>query len=153
MIQNNPKSIEMFKQDFMQTYGRIATRTAEMKAEESANGEGVEQIQLVAEDPSVEIGFNIPDGPPPDDLRLEGEGTEDMDIEQVKAFLQRKWEIFEGFPDALKTALVTEKLEEVNKALGRMKCDDAEEIVGLMQEGGMLSFRSVCSPPPNAGFS
>ncbi|WWC59077.1 uncharacterized protein I303_101624 [Kwoniella dejecticola CBS 10117] len=139
MISRNPKSLEMFMQDFNQTYTRIARRTVEMIAEEEAAGER-EQIQLVAEDPSVEIGFNLPDGPPPADLRLEGEGTEDMDIEQVKLFLQHKWDIFQAFPESLRNALKTEKLDEVNKVLGKMKVADAEKVVELMQEGGMLSF-------------
>ncbi|WVR04327.1 hypothetical protein IAU60_001327 [Kwoniella sp. DSM 27419] len=139
MISRNPKSIEMFNQDFKQTYERIARRTVELIAEEEAAGER-EQIQLVAEDPSMTIGFNLPDGPPPDDLRLEGEGTEEMDIEQVKAFLQRKWDIFQSFPESLKSALKTESLDEVNKVLGKMKVAEAEDVVGLMQEGGMLSF-------------
>jgi len=76
----------MFNEDFARTYNRIATRTKEIIAEEAAAGE-VEQIQLVAEDPSVNIGFNLPDGPPPADLRVEGEGSEEMDIEQVSAVL------------------------------------------------------------------
>jgi cell division cycle protein 37 len=38
-------------------------------------------------------------------------------------------------------ALQTEKLDEVNKVLGRMKVAEAESVVELMQEGGMLSFR------------
>ncbi|WRT65135.1 uncharacterized protein IL334_002077 [Kwoniella shivajii] len=139
MITRNPKSIEMFVQDFNQTYGRIAQRTAEMIAQEEASGER-EQIQLVAEDPSMEIGFNLPDGPPPADLRLEGEGTKEMDIEQVKAFLQRKWDIFQNFPDDLRNALKTEKLDEVNQILGKMKVAEAEDVIELMQEGGMLSF-------------
>ncbi|OCF76559.1 cell division cycle protein 37 [Kwoniella mangroviensis CBS 8886] len=139
MISHNPKSIEMFVQDFNQTYSRIAQRTAEMIAEEAAAGER-EQIQLVAEDPSMEIGFNLPEGPPPDDLRLEGEGTEEMDIEQVKLFLQRKWDIFQNFPESFRNALKTEKLDEVNKVLGKMKVAEAEEVVELLQEGGMLSF-------------
>lgn len=84
MIAKNPKSITMFNEDFARTYNRIATRTKEIIAEEAAAGE-VEQIQLVAEDPNVNIGFNLPDGPPPADLRVEGEGSEEMDIEQVSA--------------------------------------------------------------------
>ena len=84
MIAKNPKSITMFNEDFVRTYNRIATRTVEILAEEKAAGEGeAEQIQLVAEDPNVKIGFNLPDGPPPADLRIEGEGSEQMDIEQV----------------------------------------------------------------------
>jgi cell division cycle protein 37 len=41
----------------------------------------------------------------------------------------------------LQTALKTEKLDEVNKVLGKMKVAEAENVVELMQEGGMLSFR------------
>jgi cell division cycle protein 37 len=126
----------MFNEDFASTYDRIARRTVEMMAEESEK----EQIQLVAEDPSMTISFNLPDGPPPADLRLEGEGTEEMDIEAVRAFLQRKWEIFQSFNPELQTALRTEQLDEVNKVLARMKVAQAEEVVELMQEGGMLSF-------------
>ena len=137
MIARNPKSIGMFNQDFEQTYARIATRTKEMIAEEAQERE---QIQLVAEDPNMTIGFNIPDGPPPADLRIEGEGAEELDMDQVRAFLERKWEIFQGFTPALQAALKTENLDEVNKVLGGMKVADAEEVVELMQEGGMLSF-------------
>jgi cell division cycle protein 37 len=87
MIAKNPKSITMFNEDFARTYNRIATRTKEIIAEEAAAGDGeTEQIQLVAEDPNVKIGFNLPDGPPPADLRVEGEGSEQMDIEQVSRF-------------------------------------------------------------------
>ena len=57
--------------------------------------------------------------------------------------MQRKWDIFLQFPEKLQTALKTEKLDEVNKVLGKMKVAEAENIVELMQEGGMLSFRLV----------
>lgn len=83
MISKNPKSIEMFNEDFKRTYARIETRTKEIIAEEAEQGGEVEQIQLVAEDPSVEISFRIPDGPPPAELRVEGEGAEEIDIEDV----------------------------------------------------------------------
>jgi cell division cycle protein 37 len=140
MIQRNPKSITMFNEDFSRTYTRIAERTIELAAESAAAGE-TEQIQLVAQDPSTSIGFNLPDGPPPEDLRLEGPGTEELDVKQVRAYLQRKWEIFEGFPPRFREALKTENLDEVNKVLGRMGVKEAEELVELLQEGGMLSFR------------
>lgn len=142
MIQKNPKSITMFNEDFQRTYNRIATRTQEILAEEAAAGPSGEreQIQLVATDPNMTIAFNIPDGPPPEDLRLEGEGAEELDVEQVRAWLQRKWEIFEGFPPQFQDALRTENLHKVNKVLGNMTVSEAEKIVELLQEGGMLSF-------------
>lgn len=130
----------MFREDFTSTYARISTRTKEMIAEESVERE---QIQLVAEDPSTQITFTLPDGPPPDELRVEGEGSEEMNIEQVRAFLQMKWDLFQGFSEEMKSALRTEKLDEVNKVLGGMKVEEAEAVVGQMQEGGMLSFRRV----------
>ena len=140
MIARNPKSIDMFVQDYQRTYTRVAQRTAEILAEEAANPQEREQIQLVAEDPSLVISFNLPDGPPPAELKIEGEGAETLDMEEVRAFLQRKWEIFEAFPEKLKIALRTESLDEVNKVLGAMKVAEAEEVVERMQEGGMLSF-------------
>lgn len=146
MIDHNPKAEPVFQTDVNDTYNRISVRVKEMKAEaaargEAIEGEGEEQIQLVAEDPNVKIGFNVPDGPPPDDLRLEGEGTEELDIDSVKAFLQRKWEIFQSFRQDLQDAMKAESLDAVNRVLARMKIDEAEQVVGLMQEGGMLSFR------------
>lgn len=142
MIQKNPKSITMFNEDFQRTYNRIATRTREILAEEVAAGPSGEreQIQLVATDPNMTIDFNIPDGPPPEDFRLEGEGAEELDVEQVRAWLQRKWEIFKGFPPQFQDALRTENLDKVNKVLGNMTVSEAEKIVELLQEGGMLSF-------------
>jgi len=126
-------------EDLEQTYGRIESRTKELVLEDSQQER--EQIQLVAQDDNTTIAFNLPDGPPPAELRLEGEGTEELDIEQVRAFLQRKWDIFQSFDEDFKKALTTEKLDEVNKVLGKMKVAKAEEVVELMQEGGMLSFR------------
>lgn len=64
-----------------------------------------------------------------------------VNASQVRAFLQRKWDIFQQFPEKFRAALQTEKLDEVNKVLGRMKVAEAESVVELMQEGGMLSFR------------
>ncbi|ODN96495.1 cell division cycle protein 37 [Cryptococcus wingfieldii CBS 7118] len=143
MITRNPQSIKMFQEDFTRTYGRIHLRTKEILAEEaktpSASAER-ETIQLVATDPSMDITFNIPDGPPPAELQIEGEGAEDLDLDDVRAWLERKWEIFEGFPEDFRKALQTENLEKVNKVLGDMSLNEAEEIVGLLQEGGMLSF-------------
>lgn len=72
----------MFTEDFQRTYNRVETRSKELAAEMEADEE-VEQIQLVAEDPNVEIGFRLPDGPPPEELRVEGEGADQIDIEDV----------------------------------------------------------------------
>jgi len=141
MQQAGPKAEAVFQNDVNDTYARMEKRCAEIKKEAEASGDGDrEQIQLVAEDPSTTIGFNIPDGPPPENLVLEGEGVQDLDVNEVKAFLQRKWDIFQSFSEDMQKALKTEKLEEVNKVLGKLSVAEAERVVELIQEGGMLSF-------------
>lgn len=142
MREAGPRAEAVFQNDVNDTYARMEKRCAEMKAEQAAAGGAErEQIQLVAEDPSMTIGFNLPEGPPPENLVLEGEGVSELDVEEVRKFLQRKWEIFEGFKQPMKDALRTEKLDEVNKVLGNMDLEEAEQVVELLQEGGMLSFR------------
>ncbi|GMK57783.1 hypothetical protein CspeluHIS016_0406170 [Cutaneotrichosporon spelunceum] len=140
MISHNPKSLKMFADDFSRTYGHVERRSVELAKEAAADDGEREQIQLVAEDPNVKIGFNLPDGPPPEHLQIEGEAAEHLDMDKVREFLQRKWELFDGFPEQLKTALRTEKLDEVNKVLGNMRLAEAEEVVEQLQEGDMLSF-------------
>ncbi len=143
MREAGPRAEAVFQNDVNDTYTRMEARCAEMKREQAAAGGSgdKEQIQLVAEDPSMTIGFNLPDGPPPENLVLEGEGVSELDVDEVRAFLQRKWEIFESFAEPMKVALRTEKLDEVNKVLGGMELEEAEQLVEQLQEGGMLSFR------------
>lgn len=63
---------------------------------------GKEQIQLVPENPTTTITFNVPEGPPPETIVLEGPGTENMDIEEVRKALQMRWDVFEGFDEEMK---------------------------------------------------
>jgi cell division cycle protein 37 len=145
MQQGGPKAESVFQTDVNDTYNRMSTRCAQIKIEQAQSGGGErETIQLVAEDPSTKIGFNIPDGPAPENLVIEGlEEGQEVDIEEIKVFLNQKWEYFQGFPETLKRAMKSESLDEVNKVLERMNLEEAEEIVRKMQEGGMLSFRCV----------
>lgn len=142
MQQGGPKAESVFQTDVNDTYNRMSTRCAQIKIEQAQSGGGErETIQLVAEDPSTKIGFNIPDGPAPENLVIEGlEEGQEVDIEEIKVFLNQKWEYFQGFPENLKRAMKSESLDEVNKVLERMNLEEAEEIVRKMQEGGMLSF-------------
>ena len=142
----NKDALRVFQNDVDQTWARIESRSGEMAAERAAAGVNSagerEQIQLVAQDPSTTITFETPDGPPPDEITIEGEGSEEMDPEKVRQFLQRRWEIFESFPKNLKKALQSKSLEEVNKVLGKMAVDEGEETVQLLDEAGILSFSS-----------
>jgi len=143
----NAEALRVFQNDVKQTFDRIVTRSKEMKAEREAAGVNSagerEQIQLVAQDPSTVITFEVPDGPPPETFTLEGEGSEEMDVEKVREFLQKRWEIYESFPKNLKKALKSKSLEEVNRVLGRMAVEEGEETVQKLDEAGILSFSST----------
>lgn len=139
MIANDPRAIPIFEKDVADTYAHLVERVRASKAEEAAAGE-TEQIQLVPENPSSTISFVIPDGPPPEHLVLEGPGTEDLDIEEVRKALQMRWDIYQSFSPEMRKALESQSLDAVNKVLGKMKVQDAEEMVRLLDIGGILSF-------------
>lgn len=145
MTAADPKALKIFLEDVAATSSRIIARAKVVASEQaaaraSAPPGGREQIQLVAENASTKINFDVPDGPPPEHLTLEGEGAQELDIEKVREWLQRRWEIFESFPEGLKKALGKKELKGVNRVLGKMAVEDAEEVVGLLQEAGILSF-------------
>lgn len=149
MTSTDGKAAVVFFNDVLSTHARIMERSKVLLAEQSqqpSSGEGgkagEEQIQLVAEDPSTVISFEVPDGPPPEHLTLEGEGVESMDVEQVRVFLQRRWDIYQGFSDDFRQALETKQLDRVNEVLGKMNVEEAEKVVGLLDEAGILSFSS-----------
>lgn len=140
MISGDPRATSVFLQDVEGTYAHLVTRVKASKEEEARTAEGTEQIQLVPENPETEITFNVPDGPPPADLRLEGPGTENLDIEEVRKALQLRWEVFEQFSKELQEALKSNELVKVNKVLGNMHVDEAEAVVGQLQVAGILNF-------------
>lgn len=111
---------KVFFDDVNSTYARIRTRTREIekqRAQEEADGSGgVEQIQLHAVDPGTTINIKIPP-------------ASSQDPEEVKAR-----ELFEAFPPGLQRALESGSLDEVNKVLGKMSVEQAEEVVGQLSE-------------------
>jgi cell division cycle protein 37 len=111
---------KVFFDDVNSTYARIKTRTKEIekqRAQEEADGSGgVEQIQLHAVDPGTTINIKIPP-------------STSQDPEEVKAR-----ELFNAFPPGLQRALESGSLDEVNKVLGKMSVEQAEEIVGQLSE-------------------
>ena len=139
MIASDPRATGVFEKDVADTYAHLVERVRISKAEEEAAAGG-EQIQLVAENPDTKIGFNVPDGPPPEQLQLEGPGFENVSVEEVRKALQMQWDIFSGFDERLQAALKAQSLEEVNKVLGAMKVSEAEEVVRLLDIAGILNF-------------
>ncbi|KAF8631701.1 hypothetical protein AX15_002249 [Amanita polypyramis BW_CC] len=137
MIQGDPRPKHVFENDVENTYKHLEERV-KINLEEAL--EPQEQIQLVAEGGDQGITFNVPDGPPPEDLRLEGPGTEDLDIEEVRKALQLRWDVFCGFPEELQEALKSGELTAVNKVLASLDVPTAEEVVRSLDMAGILSF-------------
>jgi cell division cycle protein 37 len=140
MVSGGQSAQLIFRKDVDDTYQHIVKRVEIAKAEEAEAAAAGEQIQLVAENPDTIISFNVPDGPPPENLVLEGPGTEDMDIEEVRKALQMRWDLFCGLPQDLQESLKTGDLAAVNKVLGNMPVSQAENAVKALDMGGILSF-------------
>jgi len=137
---------EVFFKDVQDTYYKIKNRAREInlqraKEEVEGGGEGVEQIQLHAVEPGTVINISIP---PAD--------SEDPEVQHARA-------IFESFSLEMKKALETGKLDEVNKVLGKMKVEEAEDLVGKFGDvspqssartldccGKEVANREVCRP-------
>jgi len=137
MVSGDKRALKVFEDDVERTYEHVVSRV-KISQEEAAQGR--EQIQLVPENPNTTISFNVPDGPPPENLILEGEGTESLDIEEVRKALQMRWDIFQTFPTELQEALKAGGLDGVNKVLGAMEVADAEMIVNSLDMAGILNF-------------
>ncbi|UNI14284.1 hsp90 co-chaperone Cdc37 [Purpureocillium takamizusanense] len=103
---------EVFYKDVQETYMRIRNRSREILAERAKEpAEGVEQIQLHAVEPGTVINVRVP---PAD--------SQDPQEQKARA-------IFDGFKPEMKKALETGELDEVNKVLGRLGVEEAEELV------------------------
>lgn len=139
MTAGDPRAEAVFAKDVEDTYKHLANRVVEMKKEQAQAGE-TEQIQLVPENPGQAITFNIPDGPPPAELRIADDTEGKIDVEEARKYLQTQWEVYEAFSDELKSALKSQSLEEVNKVIGGMNVEEAERIVGLLDSAGILNF-------------
>jgi len=140
MIAGGQSAQAIFRKDVEDTYQHIVTRVEIAKKEEVEAASPGEQIQLVAENPDTVISFNVPDGPPPENLVLEGPGTEGMDVEDARKALQIRWNLFCGLPENLQKALKANELAAVNKVLGDMPVSEAENAVQALDMGGILSF-------------
>ncbi|KAK3379523.1 Cdc37 N terminal kinase binding-domain-containing protein [Lasiosphaeria ovina] len=122
----NHQAQGIFFKDVQETYLRIKTRTREInlqRAKDEAAGTAAgEQIQLHAVEPGTVINIRIP--------------AKDSEDPAEKAGR----EIFESFTPEMQAALETGTLDEVNKAIGKLAVDEAEELVAKLGEAGILSI-------------
>ncbi|CAG8764387.1 2958_t:CDS:1, partial [Acaulospora colombiana] len=134
-MQGHAAALNVFFKDVEDTYAHLKRRVEatrdEMKASER------EQVQLVVSDPSTTISFSVPDGPPPEELVLDEE-LKHLDVEDVRKALQARWDIFQAFPKDLQKGLEANSLESVNKVLAKMDVSEAEEIVRLLSNSGIM---------------
>ncbi|KDR82905.1 hypothetical protein GALMADRAFT_238552 [Galerina marginata CBS 339.88] len=137
MINGDKRALKVFVDDVESTYKHLVDR---VKITQEEQQEAREQIQLVPENPSQTISFNVPDGPPPEELVLEGPGTEGLDIEEVRKALQFRWDVFQGFSPEMQEALQSGGLDGVNKVLGEMDVAEAEALVNSLDVAGVLNF-------------
>jgi cell division cycle protein 37 len=114
----------LFRNDVNETYAKIKSRATELSKDPSASNDpaGVEQIQLHAVEPNTKITINIPP-----------EGSTDPEVLEAR-------KIFESFSPELQKSLLSESLDEVNKVLGKMPVEEAEEVVDKLGQGGLLSL-------------
>ncbi|KUI62873.1 Hsp90 co-chaperone Cdc37 [Cytospora mali] len=119
---------EVFSKDVQGMYMNIKTRAAEINKQRAASasgladGEGVEQIQLHAVEPGTVINIQVPP-----------ETSEDPEEQEAR-------KIFESFSPEMRKAIESGSLDEVNKVLGNMKVEEAEDMVGKLGEAGVLSL-------------
>lgn len=139
MIAGDPRAESVFVNDMEGTYQHLVERV-NISIKEQAESSGKEQIQLVPENPNQTISFNVPDGPPPEELVLEGPETENLDVEEVRKALQFRWDVFQAFPEDFQEALKKGELDAVNKVLGDMDVEMAESVVQQLDMAGILSF-------------
>ncbi|KAK0201819.1 Cdc37 N terminal kinase binding-domain-containing protein [Desarmillaria ectypa] len=139
MISGDKRAEKVFVEDVEKTYTLLKHRVKVSNEEEAAVG-GREQIQLVPESSDQSISFNVPDGPPPEELVYEGPDAESVDIEEVRKALQLRWDVFQSFPKKLQDALKENSLNRVNKVLGDMEVPEAETVVQQLDIAGILNF-------------
>ncbi|KAK0487369.1 Cdc37 N terminal kinase binding-domain-containing protein [Armillaria novae-zelandiae] len=139
MISGDKRAENVFVEDVEKTYALLKHRVKVSNEEEAAVG-GREQIQLVPESGDQSISFNVPDGPPPEELVYEGPDAESIDIEEVRKALQLRWDVFQSFPSKLQDALKENSLNRVNKVLGDMEIPEAEAVVQQLDIAGILNF-------------
>lgn len=116
---------DVFYKDVQDTYHKIKSRAAEINKQRAAageSGEGVEQIQLHAVEPGTVINIRVPTA-----------DSKEPEEQEARA-------IFESFKPDMKQALESGSLDKVNKVLGNMPIDEAEDLVGKFGEAGILSL-------------
>ncbi|OZJ05881.1 hypothetical protein BZG36_00916 [Bifiguratus adelaidae] len=114
----DPRALNLFTDDVENTYARIKTRCAEINAERENNA--TEAIQLQPLDESGTIRVNIPE---------EKDG--------------QLYEAFQALPADFREALKTGELDKINKVLANMDVAQAEELINICDQLGLLQLGTL----------
>ena len=126
-IENSP-SRNAYEQECGRMIEHVKTRCKIIKAEQEKEGDDgdeegddhlVEQIQLRSMDPDTKLVVNIPE-----------KGTDE-------------YKIYEELPDAMKDALNTGSLDEVNKVFATMPVEEAELLLEKFNESGVIGIQAL----------
>ncbi|CAK7902876.1 hsp90 co-chaperone Cdc37 [[Candida] anglica] len=120
-VSENSPAKQGFMQDVENTFNHIKTRCEIISAEHAKENEGEEEalIQLKALDDDTELSVNIPE---PD---------------------TKEYEIFTTqIPVEMQKAVQTGSLDEVNKVFAELKIEEAENILQLFDECGVIGINA-----------
>jgi cell division cycle protein 37 len=121
----NPQAREVFMKDVQDTYDRIRERCQIMAAEKTQKpqpAKQVEQIQIEVTDPNMSLNVRIPD--------------KNATSEEEKT----RYQLFEKLPVDFQEALNTRDIKTINKVLGEMTVEEAEEVLKICGDADILSI-------------
>ncbi|CAG8444153.1 15895_t:CDS:2 [Funneliformis mosseae] len=121
----NPQARDVFMKDVNDTYDRIRERCQIMATEKTQKpqpAKQVEQIQIEVTDPNMSLNVRIPDENAPDE---EGKS---------------RYQLFETLPVDFQRALKTGEITKINKVLGDMSVEKAEQVLQICGEADILSI-------------
>ncbi|GBC02124.1 hypothetical protein RclHR1_04470003 [Rhizophagus clarus] len=121
----NPQAREVFMKDVNETYDRIRERCQIMAAEKTQKpqpAKQVEQIQIEVTDPNMSLNVRIPD--------------ENATEEEEK----RRYQLFKTLPVEFQEALKTTEITKINKVLGEMPVEKAEDVLKICGDADILSI-------------
>ncbi|KAI5968082.1 CDC37 [Candida margitis] len=117
-FQNDDKVKAFFNEEFTNTVNHIAQRCEIIKQEQANNANDEEAlIQLRALDENTTLTVNIPE-----------EGTKEYEVFSSK------------LPFEFQNAIKTQSLDEVNKEFAKLKVEDAEKILEIFNECGVIGI-------------
>ncbi|ODQ78712.1 hypothetical protein BABINDRAFT_8956 [Babjeviella inositovora NRRL Y-12698] len=120
----NP-AIQGFREDVERTYNHIRERCLVIQQEQPRDNEEGDAIQLKSLDPSTELVVSLPNA----------ESVDPEEVQRYNAFLR--------LPIKMQEAVRTGSLDAINEVFLHMSTDDAEDILEIFDESGVIGINAV----------